>query len=322
MPEPAEDAPGGATPPAPHPPLARTPADRDAEARTEEAGEAFASRADARVLAMHAGRVLQAMRVGGRGPELELRHPSALPDPELRVYLGRLPGGEPLELGVFGDEAARRIEPEPARWVGVRGAELPEVELAFAVEALGLANWHRSHASCPRCGAPTEPVQRGWARRCPAEDALVFPRTDPAIITLVTDDEDRVLLGSNAMWEPNRYSLLAGFVEPGESLESAVAREIREEAGIGVDRIAYVASQPWPFPASLMLGFTARVPAGADAALARPDGEEILSLRWFSRAELASTVGEVTLPDGTSIARWMLERWFGGPIPDAPGAGE
>jgi NAD+ diphosphatase len=158
-------------------------------------------------------------------------------------------------------------------------------------------------------------VQAGWARRCDREGNLLFPRTDPAVIVLVTDDDDRVLLGSNALWEQHRFSLLAGFVEPGESLEAAVAREVGEEAGVRVDRVAYGGSQPWPLPASLMLGFTARVADGAAPSSAAPDGVEILQLRWFSRAELAEAAGEIALPGGTSIASWLLERWYGGPIP-------
>ena len=123
-----------------------------------------------------------------------------------------------------------------------------------------------------------------------------------------------MLLGSNALWEQHRFSLLAGFVEPGESLEAAVIREIGEEAGLPVDRVEYVASQPWPFPASLMLGFTARLAPGVDADGAMADGEEILELRWFSRDELVAALGDIGLPGETSIARWLLERWFGGPI--------
>ena len=308
------------------PPLARTPIDRDALARTDET---FADRFDgdpaARVLIMHGERLLTSARVDGSPIGLELRHPSTLPDPILRVYLGRTltavrgsdaAAGAPIELRVFDEASADLIEPEAARWAGLRelAIVLDDRDASLAAESLGLANWHARHPRCPRCGAETEPVQAGWARRCVVDDSLHFPRTDPAVIVLVTDDADRVLLGSNALWEQRRFSLLAGFVEPGESLEAAVVREIGEEAGVAVDRVEYAASQPWPFPASIMLGFTARVAAGVDPGVATPDGEEILQLRWMSREELVAAKDDVIVPGSASIARWLLERWFGGPL--------
>jgi NAD+ diphosphatase len=298
------------------PPLVRTTIDRDAVSRGVPTFEAeFDADPAARVVALHLGRALLAERVEGSAPKLELRHPSELPAPLLRCYLGRDDDAR-YELRVFDDEAARRIEPEEARWSGLRHAApvLGDRDASLFTEALALANWHDGHRHCPRCGAETEPTQAGWVRRCTREGKLLFPRTDPAVIMLVTDDRDRVLLGSNALWEQHRFSLLAGFVEPGESLEAAVIREIGEEAGLPVDRVEYVASQPWPFPASLMLGFTARLAPGVDADGAMADGEEILELRWFSRDELVAAVADIGLPGETSIARWLLERWFGGPI--------
>ncbi len=298
------------------PPFARAVIDRDAAEREDPA---FAVRFDAdptsRVLAVRGDRVLLAERVEGSEPVLELRHPADLPAPTLRCYLGR-DGDTRVELRVFDDATADLIEPEAARWQGLRAAApvLPASHTGLAVESIALANWHAGHAFCPRCGAATEPVQAGWARRCEREGNLIFPRTDPAVIVIVTDDDDRLLLGSNALWEQRRFSLLAGFVEPGESLESAVIREIGEEAGLIVDRVEYVASQPWPLPASLMLGFTARLAPGVDPAAARPDGDEILELRWFTRNEITAAFGGVVLPGETSIARWLIERWYGGPI--------
>lgn len=297
-------------------PFGRASIDRDGLARSEDGAAAFDADPRARAVVVGDGRALLAERVDGSAPALELREPASLPPGGLRLFLGRMPDGSPVEARIVDPASTAAIEAESARWIGLREAApvLGDDDTGLFVEALALARWHETAGFCPNCGAPSEPVQRGWARRCTAEDRLLFPRTDPAVIVLVTDDADRVLLGSNAMWAPDRYSLLAGFVEPGESLEVAVVREIGEEAGIAVDRVEYRASQPWPFPASLMLGFTARVAAGGDAALAVPDGEEILSLRWFSRDELAAA-REVTLPGETSIARWLLERWFGGPIP-------
>ncbi|GAA2028052.1 NAD(+) diphosphatase [Agromyces tropicus] len=307
------------------PPLAREHLDRDAVSRTIEGrAEAFVADADARVLAVHAGRVL----VAEGDARLELRHPSTMPVPQVRAYLGRtldaggaadapdheLPAGSPIEAWLLDDEAAAGLAPD-ARWSGLRAvaAALDDRDAGLAVEAVALANWHATHAFCPSCGSPTEVVTSGWARRCVAEDRLRFPRTDPAVIVLVTDDRDRVLLGSNAMWQPDRFSVLAGFVEPGESLEAAVVRELAEEASLVVDRVEYLGSQPWPFPASLMCAFRARVADGA-AATPVPDGEEILELRWFDRDGLRDAFGGVALPGETSIARWMLEQWYGGPL--------
>jgi NAD+ diphosphatase len=287
----------------------------------------------ARVIALHRGRVLLAERVEGSAPALEFLRPSAVPGERLRCYLGRtvavespgnsatddLRAGTPIEVRVFDADAAALIEPEEARWAGLRAAApvLGDRDAGLFTEARALANWHEAAPFCPRCGSTTTVVQAGWARRCDREDNLLFPRTDPAVIVLVTDDDDRVLLGSNALWEQHRFSLLAGFVEPGESLEAAVVREVGEEAGVHVDRVEYVGSQPWPLPASLMLGFTARVVDGAAPSSASPDGVEILELRWFTRAELAEAAADISLPGGTSIASWLLERWYGGPIPES-----
>ena len=312
------------------PPLARAALDRDGDARAvDDFAERFDADPAARVIAVHRDRALLAEVIEGSAPGLQFLRPSDAPASTLRCYLGRtvasdpspdgLPPGTPIELRVYDADAAAAIEPEGARWSGLRAAApvLGDRDAGLFTEALALANWHAGARFCPRCGATTTVVQAGWARRCDREGNLLFPRTDPAVIVLVTDDDDRVLLGSNALWEQNRFSLLAGFVEPGESLEAAVVREIAEEAGVRVDRVAYGASQPWPFPASLMLGFTARVAEGAMPSSVKPDGVEILQLRWFTRAELADSTADIALPGGTSIARWLLERWYGGPIPES-----
>lgn len=307
------------------PPLAREHMDRDAVSRTAPDRDAvFDADSNARVLVVRDGRVLVGDVAGSR--VLGLRHPSSLPAPALRCYLGRtlddgsdgagdpLPAGSPIEAWVLDDADVPALGGDDA-WAGLRSVatHLDDRDAGLAIQAVALANWHATHAFCAACGSPTEVVTAGWARRCLAEDALRFPRTDPAVIVLVTDDDDRVLLGSNAMWQQDRFSVLAGFVEPGESLESAVVREIAEETGLVVDRVVYLGSQPWPFPASLMLAFEARVADGASVD-AVPDGEEILELRWFARDELTAALGRVGLPGETSIARWMLERWYGGPL--------
>ncbi len=312
------------------PPLARAALDRDGDARADDAAHAhFDADPAARVIAVHRDTALLAEVIEGSVPSLQFLRPGDVPAPVLRAYLGRtvassespdgLPPGTPIELRVVDADAAAALEGEDARWSGLRAAApvLGDRDAGLFTEALALANWHAGARFCPRCGSTTTVVQAGWARRCDREGNLLFPRTDPAVIVLVTDDDDRVLLGSNALWEQNRFSLLAGFVEPGESLEAAVVREVGEEAGLRVDRIDYGGSQPWPFPASLMLGFTARVADGTVPSTAAPDGVEILQLRWFTRAELAQAVGDIALPGGSSIARWLLERWYGGPIPES-----
>ena len=188
-------------------------------------------------------------------------------------------------------------------------------------EALGIANWHASHTNCPRCGTPTVVEKGGWVRRCFEDETEIFPRTDPAVIVSVLDRDDRLLLGSNAMWENTRFSLLAGFVEPGESFEGAVQREIFEEAGVRVVEPEYLGSQPWPFPASVMVGFTARLADDQDPSELTPDGDEILDLRWFTRDEVWSNRELVILPGRTSIARAIIEDWYGGPLDEPPAAG-
>jgi NAD+ diphosphatase len=192
------------------------------------------------------------------------------------------------------------------------GAELSGDEVALATMAIALDNWHGAHARCSRCGAITAPAQAGWVRRCPEDGSEHYPRTDPAVIVLVLDEDDRALLGRQGRWQPSWFSTLAGFVEPGESAEAAVRREILEEAGVTVDAMTYLGSQPWPFPCSLMLGYHAWA-TSTDIVV---DGEEIVEARWFSREELAAACasGEVALPPAVSIARRLIERWYGEPM--------
>ena len=167
---------------------------------------------------------------------------------------------------------------------GVRPASLRQAatllgdrDAGLFTHAVALANWHERHTHCPRCGALTVPAPAGHMRRCPVDGSEHFPRIDPAVIMLVTDDEDRCLLARNRMWPPRRVSILAGFVEAGESAEQAVAREVREETGIAVSGIRYVGSQAWPMPQSLMLGFRADAGPGQQITV---DDEEIAEARW------------------------------------------
>ena len=196
------------------------------------------------------------------------------------------------------------------RPLGLRAAaaSLPQADGGLAAHAAALVNWHRRHGHCAACGAPTEVAEGGIVRRCPRCGTDHHPRTDPVVIMLVTD-RDRVLLGRQPVWPPGRYSALAGFVEPGESLEEAVAREVREEAGVEVGPPEYVASQPWPFPTSLMLGFTAPWVAGEP----RRVDAELEDVRWFGRDDVAAAVegreGPLGVPPRFAIARRLLERW-------------
>ncbi|WP_026555553.1 NAD(+) diphosphatase [Arthrobacter sp. 35W] len=243
------------------------------------------------------------------------------------VFLGSTtdavaPMGPDIDLvlvhGVDEADAAALAESEGAVLLGYREAvaTLDAAHAAIFIEASAIANWHRGHTHCPRCGAETVPESGGWVRRCSNDGTEHFPRTDPAIIVAVVGADDRILLGGGTNWESNRYSTLAGFVEPGESLEQAVVREIAEEVGVRLHSPRYLGSQSWPFPASLMLGFIAYT----DDDVATPDGVEVTRARWFSRAELAEAVssGEVVISARLSIARSLIEHWYGGRIEDAP----
>ena len=190
------------------------------------------------------------------------------------------------------------------------GTFLSAQDIGLAVHAQGLANWHKKHPRCAICGEKTMVVLAGAVRRCPADQSEHYPRTDSAIIVLVKDSQDRILLGRQKVWPKNRFSTFAGFVEPGESFENCVTREVMEEAGVKVKEINYLGSQPWPFPASLMIAFEAITDT---PELARPDGEEIEEIRWFTRDEMKSAIAEksLILPLEISVARQMIKAWYG-----------
>ncbi|MGH3341498.1 MAG: NAD(+) diphosphatase [Carbonactinosporaceae bacterium] len=236
-----------------------------------------------------------------------------------------VPGGERYLLGVDGEVAyfaVVALEPPSmeGRLVTLReiGSGWRDRDAGLAVHAIALDQWHRRHPRCARCGAPTEVAAAGHVRRCPQCDAEHYPRTDPAVIMLVVDDGGRCLLGHQPRWPQSRFSAFAGFVEPGESLEQAVQREVHEEAGVHVTEVRYVASQPWPFPSSLMVAFTARAVTTEIAV----DGEEITEARWFTRASLTAAIenADVILPPPVSIAHRLIETWYGAPLPTAPSA--
>ena len=295
-------------------PLSRFEVDRDYLARDRPAlFEELRANPAARVLPIFDGRALMKSDT-----ELALLPFADFEGADILVYLGLTtsatetePIGTPVVAAHLSDAGAFL----DAEWGHLRtvGTRLSGRDAGLLTEALGILNWHLSHTHSPRTGEPTVIEKGGWVRRDPVSDTELFPRTDSAIIVGVTDADDRILLGSNALWESNRFSLLAGFVEPGESLEAAVIREVFEESGIRATDPVYLGSQPWPFPASLMLGFRATVDLELASTLT-PDGAEILDLRWFSRDDLRASRGEILLPGPTSIAHAILEDWFGEPI--------
>ena len=191
------------------------------------------------------------------------------------------------------------------------GALLSDADAGLMTAAVAVLNWHRHGRFCPRCGLQSAPESAGWSRRCP-NGHQEFPRTDPAVIVLVHDGADRMVLARQPSWPAGRVSVLAGFTEAGESLEGTVLREIHEEVGLRVTDIGYLGSQPWPFPRSLMVGFAAR--ADRDAPLLPRDGE-IESARWVDRATVrrvlaaGGTAEGIGLPPSISIARRMVEGW-------------
>jgi NAD+ diphosphatase len=249
------------------------------------------------------------MRRGDRGSSAafiavthEIRR--TLPDCEF-VLLGQFHGHAVFAAEVVA-EAAPVLLPD-ASFEDLRTAAgfLPQDEAGLLAYARAMILWRQRHRFCGTCGAPARPENSGHVMRCtaPSCGAEQFPRLDPAIIVLVTDGE-RVLLGRQAAWPAGRYSTIAGFVEPGESLEDAVAREVLEETNVAVGEVEYHSSQPWPFPSSLMIGFSAR--AAADA-VPRAD-EELEDARWFTRAEIAA--GTPGLPPPQSVSFRLIEDWY------------
>jgi NAD+ diphosphatase len=251
-------------------------------------------------------------------PALAYRDPDDIPAEAPRRFLGLV-----RQVPYF----AATVAPDAGDWATLRevGGILPAAQAEQLATALALEQWHQRHPRCPRCGAGTIEAQAGWIRRCPTDGSEHFPRTDPAIITIVHDGAGRTLLGRSARWPEGRFSTLAGFVEPGESLEAAVRREILEEVSVEVADIRYLASQPWPFPSSLMLGFAARV---YGEQTVRPDQVEMADAGWFTREEVRRAArwadGDGT-PDprarlrgvspGLSISRWLIERWLADELP-------
>jgi NAD+ diphosphatase len=209
------------------------------------------------------------------------------------------------------DHPKLQSDDAPAGYVTLReiGGDLDEMQMELALHTVALSNWHKTHPHCARCGAPTSVAMGGAVRTCDADKSEHYPRTDCAVIVLVCDADDRILLGRQAIWPEGRFSCFAGFLEPGETFEQCVQREVYEESGVAVREINYLGSQPWPFPASIMISFEAITDF---PEVARPDGEEIVEIKWLSRTQFNEQVadGSLTLPPIMSVSRKMIDRWL------------
>ncbi len=278
--------------------------DRSGERRKDSdwLAEASAS-ADARFVPVWGRRCL----VGGEPPHallLDRAQADAFVDEDKLIFLGLFRNQPAFAVAIDGDQEQPFTELGQFEGLRFLGTRLPLDEANLVAHARALVLWHASQLYCGICGSASAPSAGGNSRRCLNEDCgrEIFPRTDPAVIVLVTDG-DRCLLGRQPGWPEGRYSTIAGFVEPGESLEDAVRREVYEEANVRISAVHYHSSQPWPFPSSLMLGFI------ADAATTeiRLNDGELEDARWFSREELKSDFPK--LPFRISIARRLVDHW-------------
>lgn len=305
-------------------PLSRSAVDRRAPLRdTPGFIETLLSDDDTQVLLVDRG----LLPLANGGDALQLLPASAVRDIDAAVawvYLGEISDAVPVvALIVEHDSTAPVADGEgfvPAQPKDVLGESatmqslrdmghlLNASDVALAAAATALAAWHVDNQFCPRCGATTTVTAAGWSRECTQEGTAIFPRTDPAVIVAITDPDGRLLLARAAHWRGRRMSVLAGFVEAGESAEVAVRRELEEEVGITLSELNYFGSQPWPFPRSLMLGYLART---EHPEAMTPDGVEVVEARWFTRTELTAALaaGDVTLPMESSIARAMIDSW-------------
>lgn len=288
--------------------------DRAAGLRADPAAiEALKAAPAAKALALAEGKALIDL---SPAPRLGWRAPSALPPAAEAVFLGRDASGAGLFAAEIGEDAAAPLTSAETKLIDLRSIamELPVAEPPIWAEAKALLAWHGSHRACAQCGGPTHLAEGGWRRDCPACGAKHFPRTDPVVIMLVlrrgaNGAEDQVLIGRQRHWPPAMFSLLAGYIEPGETVEDAVRRETLEEANIKVGAVGYLASQPWPFPSTLMIGCWAE--ALTDAITA--DEEELESARWASKTEMRQALaGEhpvFNAPRKDAIARVLIEAW-------------
>jgi NAD+ diphosphatase len=296
----------------PHVELAADPHDRVGERRADEAWlDAAWADPETRVL------VVAGTRVRPVDEAVHWVSPAEAPGAGTRVLLGEREGRVWFALVLDPGEA------DSDDWVGLRGL-LPHLagdaveQAPLVFHAIGLAEWLFATRHCPRCGGRLEARMAGHELECVECHRRQFPRTDPAVIMAITrgepgSAEEALLLGRQDAWPRGRYSTLAGFLEPGETLEDAVRREVAEETGVTVAEVTYFGNQPWPLPASLMLGFLGR--ASSDAIVV--DGREIQDARWFTRAQMKdqADAGTLVLPGGVSISRSLVEHWYGGPLP-------
>jgi NAD+ diphosphatase len=259
-----------------------------------------------RVLTVDAQRAVPVREAPG-GPQLVWDEQPALPNGA--IFLGE---ADDVPYAAVRGERSLTVNGQPVdSWSGLRdlGTVLGDLDAGLLVQAIGILEWHERNRFSPLTGAATTIERAGWVQRDPTTGMDIFPRTDPAVIMLVHDGAGRLVLGRQAIWPPGRFSILAGFVEPGESAEAAVAREVAEEVGLRVTDVRYVGSQPWPFPQSLMLGFVARAESAGELVL---DPDEIEEAHWFSREQLLEGDGLSALPPAVSIARNIIDRWLAG----------
>ena len=294
--------------------------DRAADRRHEVAALAADRAAGAYVVG---GELIVTRKDGGAGhPLFKLEDARALAAPGETVFLGLLEGVPRFGISI-GPQAAEALKARDdllvtdLRTIAVQGLVAPE-HLPPLAEAKALLAWHARHRFCANCGAPTHPVEAGWKRECPSCKAEHFPRTDPVVIMLAVRGE-QCLLGRSSRFASAMWSCLAGFIEPGESIEEAVRREVREEAGIICGHVAYFASQPWPFPMSLMIGCHAEALTTEIAV----DPSELEGARWFDREEAALMLLRrhpegLGTPPPVAIAHHIIRAWVEG---DAGGFG-
>ncbi|HWI32133.1 MAG TPA: NAD(+) diphosphatase [Microbacterium sp.] len=294
------------------PPLARGELDRRGDERERE-GILAAARdsGDTRVLVLRGD---EAPLDSPDGSALAYAAPADVADGGCWAFLGREDTGAAVLVAAFPQGTEDPVS-APHGWGALRsvGGVLGAFDAGVFVEGLSLGRWLLDASFCPACGSLTESAKAGWARRCPSCGREHFPRTDPAVIVAIaSEDGERLLLGSNALWGGDRYSCFAGFVEAGESLEATVHREVEEEAGVRVTDIRYHGSQAWPYPRSLMVGFLA---TAVDDSEAEADGTEIIQVSWFTRTEIGDALegrGGITLPGAASIARSLIVAWHAG----------
>jgi NAD+ diphosphatase len=296
---------------------------------------ALRASAEARTILIVRDMPLLAKTDHGLRPLLPIGEIEALGGAEVEALLGLTPSGAPVFGALIGDDAVETrgdssdgffdkrvlvvpgrddLKPVDLRTVAVSNL-VPPAEAAILAEAKALLYWHARHRFCANCGAPSVPASAGWRRDCPSCKAQHFPRTDPVVIMLAVDG-DHCLLGRQARFPKGMYSALAGFLEPGETIEEAVRREIHEEAGIACGEVAFFASQPWPFPASLMIGCFVNA-ASRDIHV---DGLELEDARWFSRDEVQAMLegrhpSGLLAPTPMAIAHHLLKQWAVGEAP-------